>query len=179
MPRLSLLLLILLAGCATQKGSVRPGDNGAGRDTLLAAVTPMPDDSAVIAVRALEADPTAPAAPALRKRLFEWVLTSKSLRGFDASTRPIDDLERSEYPYKDELMMQFIFGGAAWRIAADSSADLTMQQEAGVRSLLAAYRNVIQFQPSLRDQFLDRLDELRRRGELRGYIQRGNAGGAR
>jgi hypothetical protein len=177
------LLLTIATGCASRQGAVRPesgpesgsqsqAKEEAGSDPGPKALAPMPDDSAVIAIRGLEAEPFSDNAPTLRRRLFEWLLTAPNLPDFNASTLPIDELQSSAHANKEELMMQFLFGGAAWRLGAGGSRDLAAQQEAGLRSMIVAYRNMVQADPGLRDDFLDRLDELRRLGELRRYIQR-------
>lgn len=189
MLRILPVLLLLLIGCASRKGALRAdANNGRGDAASDGAADPnidfvptglavMPDDSALIAVRRLEADPLADDAALLRRRLFEWLLASERLHGFDASTTPIDDLQRTGYPYKTEMLLQFLFGGAAWGLGPEAKpGDLAAQQEAGIRSMIAAYRNIVQLDPQQRESFLDRLDELRRTGDLRRYIERKHRG---
>jgi hypothetical protein len=126
-------------------------------------------------IRRLEIEPLGAEATRMRQALFVWMVGSERLQGFDAATGPIDGLESSSNSYREELMLQFLFGGAGWVVrSAPDSSDLAAQQEAGIRSMLAAYKNMAQVDANLADPFLDKLDEIRRMGELRDYILRKN-----
>ncbi|MEO5930505.1 MAG: hypothetical protein ABIR47_11280, partial [Candidatus Kapaibacterium sp.] len=98
------------------------------------------------------------------------------LAGFETATAPIDQLQASAYPYKEELMMQYIFAGAAWHLTMrDTSTTIVDQQIAGVKGLLTAYKNLLVRDATLRAPMIDSLDDVRRRGTLRAYIQRKNS----
>jgi len=158
-------------GCSSSKETVRTGEGGEATDSLIAGDRVLDDNEAMAAVRMLESDPLGPGSAGLRRDLFTWLISSPRLADFATATPPIDELQTSEFPYKEELLMQYLFGAAAWSISGNAGT-IVDQQEAGVRSLIAAYRTIVQGKPAKRDPFLDTLDGLRRRGELRGYIQR-------
>lgn len=174
--------LLLLAGCAGSRGAAsqeRPAATEKySADSALFAAEALDDASALAAVRLLENRPLDSAAPALRRRLFAWLVSSPGLSEFATATPPIDELRQSRFPHKEELMMQYLFGSAALVMTTlDSPPDLLSQQEAGLRSMIVAYRNMVQGEPGGRDSFLDDLDGMRRRGELRDYLKEVNVKG--
>lgn len=177
-------LALLPAACRTAHEASRPAsaeDSSAASPAQTAPlrfppIDPVPDDSAAVLVQLLEQEPFAPDAAERRARLFAWLIGSERLGGFDAATRPIDSLERSGHAHVEELTLQYMFGGAVWKLRTPrDSFDLVGQQAAGIRSMIAAYRNMVQRNPALRAAWLDRLDELRRRGELQWYCRTENA----
>jgi hypothetical protein len=166
-----LLSLLLVAGCASSQKSARAPEAGAAPTLDLPNL--VADDTALVMIHRLEAEPLADDAAALRATLFTWVVGTKSLQGFSAPTTPIDRLAASASRYRDELMMQYIFGAASYIVgSAPGAVDPIEGQSAGIRSMIAAYRNMLQSDPSLRDPFLDSLDDIRRRGDLREYVRR-------
>lgn len=172
---LAVSLLLLLNGCAASRRSVsedRVSTSTYAADSALFAAEALDGPAALAAVHLLENRPLDTAAPALRRRLFAWLVSSAGLSQFTPATPPVDELQKSGFPYKDELMMQYLFGSAALVVGSmDEGPDLFSQQEAGLRSMIVAYRNMVQSQPSVRDPFLDDLDGMRRRGELRDYLK--------
>ncbi len=177
---LILLLLaasaLLLVGCSSARTSAADRNRPSGNsDSALFASEAFDDEEAVAAVRRLESDPLDTLSASLRRRLFAWLVASPRLQGFASATLPIDELQRSPFPHREELMMQYLFGSAALVVTARTAMpDLVDQQEAGLRSLIAAYRNIVRADPNTHDPFLDNLDGIRRRGELRNYIERRN-----
>lgn len=163
----------LISGCSTPGQTVRTTTHTLPTADTLAVDTAalLDDSSAVAAIRRLEADPLDSGAADLRRHLFLWLVASPKLQNFASDTPPVDELQKSDFPYREELLLQYLFGSAAWVISG-APGDLTDQQEAGLRSLIAAYRSMVQREPAHRDAFIDMLDGLRRKGELRGYIQR-------
>jgi hypothetical protein len=174
--------VLLICGCSGPRRVIAVGP--IPNDTTTAMSAPprssdlpahLPDDSALILIRMLENDPLMADGPSLRSRLFAWVIASPSLAGFETATAPIDPLGTSAYPYREELLMQYIFAGAAWHMTVrDTSATIVDQQIAGVKSLLTAYKNLLLRDGSLHASLIDSLDDARRRGTLRACIQRKN-----
>jgi len=134
-------------------------------------VTSLSDDSAAVLVRALEEDPLGEDATRLREELLQWGAASEMLQQFTPQTAPIDELQSSSYRYREELFLQYLLGAAAHAATPHGMFDVIEQQAAGIRSMLAAYRNIVQRDRSMTHPFLERLDDIRRRGELRSYIQ--------
>ncbi len=172
---LAVSLLLLLNGCAASRATASEGRAATGSysaDSALFAAEALDDASALAAVRLLENQPLDTAAPGLRRKLFAWLVSSPALSRFASATPPVDELQKSGFPYKEELMMQYLFGSAALVVgSSENPPDLPSQQEAGLRSMIVAYRNMVQSRPEARDSFLDDLDGMRRRGELRDYLK--------
>lgn len=175
---LAVSFLLLLNGCAASRATASEDRGATGRysaDSALFAAEALDDASALAAVRLLENRPLDTAAQGLRRRLFAWLVSSPELSEFASATPPVDELQKSAFPYKDELMMQYLFGSAALVVGSPQSPpDLPSQQEAGLRSMIVAYRNIVQSRPEARDPFLDDLDGMRRKGELRDYLKEVN-----
>lgn len=170
---LAALATAVVSGCSTPEKTTRTTTHTVSTADTLAmdSAVLLDDSSAIAAIRRLEADPLDSAAADLRRYLFLWLVASPKLQNFVSDTPPVDELQKSDFPYREELLLQYLFGSAAWVISG-ASGDLTDQREAGIRSLIAAYRSMIQREPARRDAFVDMLDDLRRRGELRGYVLR-------
>lgn len=135
----------------------------------------VPRDSVPELVRRLERDPLDRSSAPLRRRLFVWISTA-DLGSCTVDAIFIDDLqkqlEQREYPYREELFLQYMFGAASAAVAhSDSAIDCSAGVESGFRSMIAAYRNMVQIDRSLRDVLLDSLDGLRRTGRLGEYIR--------
>ena len=158
-------LLALAIGCGSPS-SARRADTvrDAGADSTRAIVLEM--------MRTLEREPLSAQAGSLRSRAFEWVATTSDLRDFDMDASILEPLENGVYPFNGELMMQFVFGMVLWRFSPEGAAeDRVAQVEAGLRSMIVAYRNILLADKKLTDPWLDRLDELRRLGRLRSFVE--------
>jgi|GEM_PF-2486569 len=161
------------AGCSASRDSARAVGSAVRTrmDTLVVDDLDLLDDEgAIAAVRKLEAFPLDSAAADLRVHLFAWLVASPALAEFGSGMPPFDELPDSAFHYSRELYLQYLFGSAAW-IAGGGMGDVIDRQEAGLRSMIAAYRSIVQLEPAERSDFLDNLDNLRRRGELRSYLQ--------
>lgn len=143
------------------------------RDATQVPTSSLTRDEAIAIMRALEADPLADVAPQNRERVFAWVVSDPSLRGMAIDGRYLERLEESDYPFAGELLMQFAFGMAMYRLSPEGvEADHEASVEAGLRSVIAAYRNMAQADTKLGDRFLDDLDQIRRLGRLREYVRK-------
>ena len=173
-----LLLLLLPAlllpsvGCGSAS-TVRRADAVAGSGAV--------EDSARSAMleimRRVEREPLSAEAPDLRSQAFTWVVSAPDLKGFDIDASYVDPLDKGVYPFKGEMMMQFVFGMVLWRYSPESTGGVKAAKiEAGLRSMIAAYRNIVQMDRNLKDPWLEHLDELRRLGRLRAYVEEIEAG---
>jgi hypothetical protein len=134
-------------------------------------------DQALAMMRRVEQEPLAAGATEIRRKAFEWVARSKQVGTIEVDTDYLHDLEEW-YPFKGEMLMQYVFGMVTWKLAGDSlREDRKTQIEAGLRSVLAAYKNILAADPKLHESFLDRLDGIRKLGKLREYIDRVDHGG--
>jgi hypothetical protein len=156
---------LLLQAC----GSSRQTTTSGGAPPQLERST-LTRDEAIALMRALESAPLAPGATDDRQRAFAWIASSDELE-IAIDGRYLKPLEDSEYPFAGELLMQFAFGMAMHRLSPEGAAsEYAAQVEAGLRSVIAAYRNMVQADVKLGDKFLDDLDQIRRLGRLREYI---------
>jgi hypothetical protein len=165
---LLLALLPIAIGCGSAS-TVR--NNAPAPDARLA----VPDSTGLAnleKMRRVEREPLTAEAPDLRREAFEWVVSSPDLGGFEADASWVGELDRGNYPFKGEMMMQFVFGMVLWRFSGEvTSGDKIAQVEGGFRSMIAAYRNILLADKNLRDPWLNQLDEIRRTGKLRAYIE--------
>ncbi|WP_233840667.1 hypothetical protein [Dyella sp. 2HG41-7] len=116
------------------------------------------DNSKVVPVtRFLEDQPLNENAPALRAALMDWEEKSKDVVDVvcPGVFAPLPD---DHIKYGSELVVQFIFGSAAYQIAnPGEKGKLMPAQLAGMRSMLKAYRSFLARDPSAR---IPRYDEL-------------------
>ncbi|MBC8144131.1 MAG: hypothetical protein H7X80_01030 [bacterium] len=173
MHRVGLFIAALLfASCAGSKQTPRADSNQKSSRTVVASGM-ISRDSAIAIMRRLETDPLAAGATMDRQYAFEWLASSDEMKGIAIDGRYLQPLEESDYPFAGELLMQFAFGMALHRLSAESAAsDHASDVEAGLRSVIATYRNMVQLDVNLSDKFLDDLDEIRRLGRLRAYIEK-------
>lgn len=158
-------IALLLASCSASRQTATSGSAAA------LPVSTLSRDSAIAMMRRLESAPLAAGATVDRQRAFEWVASNDELRDIAIDGRYLKPLEESEYPFAGELLMQFAFGMAMHRLTPEGSeSEHASQVEAGLRSVIAAYRNMVQLDVNLGDRFLDDLDQIRRLGRLREYI---------
>jgi hypothetical protein len=158
-------LAILIVGCTTSRTATSASPGG----TKGASLT---TEEALEIMRRVEREPLSAEAPELRRTALEWIVSSKDLGDLSIETSYLRELENSTWPFKGEMVIQFLFGSAIWRMTGDSlRSDPLAQAEAGLRSVLAAYKNMLAADAKLREPSLDDLDEVRRLGKLRSYIR--------
>ena len=157
-------LSILIVGCTSSQtsSSASSGAKGASLTT----------EEALEIMRRVEREPLSAEAPELRRTALEWVVNSKELGDLSIETSYLRELENSTWPFKGEMVIQYLLGSATWKLTGDSLRnDRLAQAEAGLRSVLAAYKNMLAADAKLREPSLDDLDEIRRQGKLRLYIR--------
>ncbi len=170
------LLLILAVLPAPRAGSGREGPP-----------ISIPNDSIPELIHRLERDPLDRSAQGLRRRLLTWMATARlGSCGVDATyIEEVErQLERREHPYRDELSAQYMLGaaGAAATMRDDDSVGGSVggaardslclrTAEAGLRSMIAAYRSMAQQNRFLKNHYLDSLDGIRRHGLLGAYLR--------
>jgi hypothetical protein len=166
------------SGCSASRqasGTISDGDSTARalpQETTLPA-TSLSRDSAIAIMKRLEREPLAPGATADRQRAFEWLAANDELGGIAIDGRYLKPLEDSDYPFAGELLMQYGFGMALYRMTPEGAvSERAAQVEAGLRSVIATYRNMVQADIKLGTKFLDDLDQIRRLGRLREYIEK-------
>jgi hypothetical protein len=154
-------LSILVVGCTSSRTT-----------TSAAQGSSLTTEEALEIMRRVEREPLSAEAPGLRRTALDWVVNSKELGDLSIETSYLRELENSNWPFKGEMVIQFLFGSAIWRMTGDSlRSDPLAQAEAGLRSVLAAYKNMLAADAKLREPSLDDLDEVRRLGKLRAYIR--------
>lgn len=161
-----LVAALLSGGCGASRDAQRAG-------TSAPSLSPstLSRDSAIAIMRRLEQAPLAAGATSDRQRAFEWLASSEELSGIAIDGRYLKPLEDSDYPFAGELLMQFGFGMALYRLSPDGAAsEYPAQVEAGLRSVITTYRNMVQADIKLGNRFLDDLDQIRRLGRLGEYI---------
>ena len=186
---LMFVLAFAVAGCAAVRGASEASASAEqpGNDTgdmqadeqrsALDTATLLSDSDAVRAIRQLEEEPLGAAAPGLRDQLVAWMVASPGLHAFDVNTSSVDRVGVLAFPYHDELMLQYLLGCAAHHVETSGAAiDVVEERVGGIQSMIAAYRSVVRTEPRLRDAWLDSLDQVRRRGDLRDYVQRNSKG---
>jgi hypothetical protein len=163
-----LVVALLFVACGGSREASRASGQGS---TMTLPPTTISRDSAVAIMKRLEAAPLAPGAVQDRQRAFEWIAANEELGGIAIDGRYLRPLEESDYPFAGEMLMQFAFGMAMYRMTPDGEASEHAEQvEAGLRSVITAYRNMVQADIKLGTKFLDDLDQIRRLGRLREYI---------
>jgi hypothetical protein len=172
-PILRLLLLLpallpIVAGCGSASSARRADSDRQGGSIVEDSTR-----SAILEImRRVEREPLAAEAPDLRTQAFTWVVSTPDLKGFDIDASYVEPLDKGVYPFKGEMMMQFVFGMVLWRYSPEAAAGGNVAKiEAGLRSMIAAYRNIVLMDRNLKDPWLERLDELRRLGRLRAYVE--------
>ena len=147
---LSILLFIAFPGVAAASGDTPPVDNS--------RVVPL--------TQFLEEQPLNPDAPVVRAALIEWEDKSKDVVDVvcPGVLEPIPD---KTIKYSGELLVQFIFGSAAYQIANPSEkGKLIPSQLAGMKSMLKAYRSMLAKDSSARVPRLDELSRAESNGKL-------------
>jgi len=138
--------------------------------TATAAETlPQVDNSKVVPLtRFLEDRPLDENAPLFRAALLDWEDKSKDV--VDVVCPGIfSPLPDKSVKYNGELLVQFIFGSAAYQIAnPKEKGKLLPAQLAGMRSMLKAYRSFLARDPSAR---IPRFDELSKDDEQGTLLQ--------
>lgn len=155
--------LLIWSGCSSSS------DNSGVTTPVSNEQSTISTAEAILLITALEQSPFSADATAQRTVLTAWTVASPDIGPLAVDDRYIVHLQEGDYPYGSELFLQYMFGLARAQATMESPrhADVI---ESGLRSLLAAYKSMVLADDTLRDRFLDDLDELRRKGKLREYI---------
>jgi tetratricopeptide (TPR) repeat protein len=120
---------------------------------------------AIAFTRKLEAEPLAELAPAMRSWLLDWEEKSTQVSVLVCDTSGL--LDGKKFKYSPELMVQGMFGMAAWQLEhPGAKGDELAVQLAGVRSTLKAYAAILAAQPKQHHERLDALAAMETAGEL-------------
>ncbi len=165
------ILSVLLAGAVSCSGGHSTTRSMQRDDVRSLAGASLTRSKALEYMRFCEERPLASEANDRRRLAFEWVAASDDLADVDIDASFVDPLDDVGYPFSGELMMQYVFGAAGHALSDDSTRrDPTALAESGLRSMIAAYRNIVQLDPKLREPWIERLEQLRREGRLRSYV---------
>ncbi|MGE3801990.1 MAG: hypothetical protein AB7H80_13295 [Candidatus Kapaibacterium sp.] len=173
------LIPLLLSACSTGTHTAQFSKDSAIADypnvdqtTAQPTITLLEADQLVTS---LEQDPLSADAPAQRMVLTAWVVASPEVGELVPDDKYVGDIFSSDHPYSSELFMQYMFGIALAQAKKNDSSARSEHIEAGIRSMLAAYKSLVAADESLRDRFLDELDRFRQLGKLASYIESVNA----
>lgn len=108
---------------------------------------PMSSAKAVQLIRALEQAPLAKEAKAIRSDLIDWAEETKDVTILVCDV--LGPIPGSKVPYGPELLVQSMFGNAAFQLEhTESRGDELKAQLAGIESMLRAYREILKSDPS-------------------------------
>lgn len=158
---LGLLLSLLLASASI----------GAQTPAAASAAAPESDTAKVLRyTRALEASPDRADARALRQWLTQWAIETPD---YTVTVCDVIDLAGSgddAVPHAGELLMQMMYGNAAYQIENGTKTDELSKQIAAVESVLRAYAVFLAKDAKARVPHLDALIAKRDAGTLRAYL---------
>jgi hypothetical protein len=119
--------------------------------------------------RALETNPMQDTTKEIRGWMMEWSSETK-----DVSVTiclGMDLMQINDEPYTALLMLQSLFGNAAYQIEhPDKKSDQLAQQVAGVESMLKAYSSIRRAVPEKHYAVLDMLQMRHDAGQLASYL---------
>ena len=129
-----------------------------GSAAFAADEKPLVDSTKVIPLtRFLEEQPFHESAPLARAELLRWEEKTKDVAVI-VCPGVLEPLPSPDLKYGNELLVQFIFGSAAYQLANPADKGVLLPgQLAGMRSILAAYRSMLAHDPKAR---IARFDEL-------------------
>ena len=120
---------------------------------------------------ALEADPFANDAHASRKWLADTLTNTDDPNVVICPLLYSELLDDKEYPYKNELVAQPIFGEGAYLLEHKSAKDDDLEVfVAGVKSLLAVYEKILAKDVKAKRPFLDVLVVARDKNQLSAWV---------
>ncbi|MFC4763892.1 hypothetical protein [Dyella koreensis] len=126
-------------------------------------------DKFVRLTEALEADPLRSDGKAVRGWLMEWLTAAP-----DYTVTICDILgpipNEDGVPHGPELLMQQMFGNAAYQIKTPGKTDMFSQQLAGMESVLRAYSAILAKDPGAHIPYFDDLLARQRNGSLREFM---------
>ena len=119
--------------------------------------------------QALEADPLQDNAKAIRRWLLNWTNDSKTVTVTVCNI--FGPLLEQELPYGPELLVQSMFGNAAFQIThPDQKTTQALTQVAGLESLLKAYESILTTHPEAHIPYYDDLLKQRNAGTLAAFM---------
>jgi hypothetical protein len=119
----------------------------------------------------LQEAPLDPLLLADRQWAMQWLTEAPDV-SVSACLTPLGGASLTKYSHSTEIIAQYTFSMAALIIQHPEAAnDVEAQQIAGVEGGLNAYRSMLQMEPGARSIALDKLLELKKRGELSGFVR--------
>jgi tetratricopeptide (TPR) repeat protein len=119
--------------------------------------------------RRLEGAPFDPQAKAMRSWLIDWISASPDVSVTICNTLGLP-ADKQPLPNEGELLVQSMFGNAAWQVEHKGDHDDAAAQRAGVVSALRAYASMLRGQPGARIAHFDELLAHQAAGDLDAYL---------
>ena len=118
----------------------------------------------------LEKSPLSPKAPEMRRWLLDWLTATP-----DYTINVCDGLFGKKsvvkgVPHGPELLVQQMYGNAAFQITHPGNHDEVEFQMAGMESLLRTYKVIIHGHPEWHIKYYDTLLKKQSKGELKSYL---------
>lgn len=152
---LMLPLLLVLAPAGFAADGARPGETDPQKFVRL--------------TRALEAEPMMDKDKSMRSWLLEWASASPDVQVLVCDL--MGPIPKQKVPHGGELLMQYMFGNAAFQIEhPDQAKDAHAVQIAGVRSALKAYAAILKKEPSAKIPYFDDLRAKDKAGTLDAHL---------
>jgi len=127
-------------------------------------------DKVIGATHFLESHPLDPAAPGLRALMADWEDKATEVVDY-VCPKVLDPVPSDAAAHSPELLVQFIFGSAAYQLANPANKGaLVPSQLAGIRSMLKAYQGFVASDPKSRIARLDDLLQMEAAGSLDAYL---------
>jgi hypothetical protein len=151
--RLLAMTLLCASGAVQAGGPAKP--------------SPSEDERKVIDLtRQLEHKPLAEASKEARAWLIGWITKAPQLQINLCDTLQVMKRDR-EYAWTSKLVVQTMFGMAAWEIEHPASKGMDVEvQLAGVRSALKVYRSILREHPDAKFAPMETLAEHEAAGDL-------------
>jgi len=120
--------------------------------------------------RNLDEAPFAPNAKADRAWAVDWLAEAPDV-SVAACLDPLGHVDNDKYAYGAEIVVQYMFEMGAFVIQhPETSQDMPKQQLAGVEGALKTYRSILRDRPDAQSPALDKLLEIRARGDLPAFV---------
>ena len=137
--------------------------------TVFAAVPPEEGKRVVELTRHLEAEPLAADAKDASTWLIDWISNSSDVTVNVCDTLQI--LGKKDYEYAPHLVVQTMFGMAAWSIEHPGASDEIAVQTAGVRSALKSYAAILALHPEAKLAEMEALAAHEASGDLDKFME--------
>ncbi|UHQ21874.1 hypothetical protein LVB77_14490 [Lysobacter sp. 5GHs7-4] len=148
-----------------------PAPVGAQTPSPATGATPESDTARFVRyTRALEVSPDRADARELRQWLLKWAVESPDYTVTVCDLLDLDNVDERATPHAGEVLLQTMYGNAAFQIEHGADADELSKQVAAVESALRVYTAYVAQNAKTRMPHLDALIAKRDAGALRAYL---------